>query len=78
MSEQAARDFIELVHADQDLASRLNEAASAEERLGIAKEAGYEFTEEEFMAARSRIPDGELETVAGGRACNCTWDDWGL
>lgn len=78
MSEQAARDFIELVRADQDLASRLNAAASAEERLSIAEEAGYHFTEEEFTAARSRIPDGELETVAGGRECNCTWDDWGL
>lgn len=75
MSEQTARDFVGLVRSDPDLASRLNAAGSAQARLDIAREAGYEFTEEELEAAKAHVPDDELEGVAGGNdACTCWFD----
>jgi predicted ribosomally synthesized peptide with nif11-like leader len=78
MSEESARAFIEQADGDAELGARLEAAASAEERLAIANDAGFEFTREEFLAVTGRVGDAELESVAGGRTCNCGWDDFGF
>lgn len=73
--------FLDLVNMDPDLSQRVFDAitrgnlVSAEEIMGIAREAGFEFTREEFESAsranlKSRFTAGEVhlaEVVADGR-----------
>ncbi|MBM3122509.1 MAG: Nif11-like leader peptide family natural product precursor [Chloroflexi bacterium] len=78
MSEESAKAFIDKASSDTELAAELDAAASADARLAIAKAAGFEFTREEFEAARGHITEAELESVAAGRECNCGWKDFGF
>ena len=49
MSVQAARDFLK--KADTDLVARITGAADLETGLRLAREAGFDFTPEEFKQA---------------------------
>ncbi len=60
----------------EDLIKKAKTAGTVEELLAMAKENGYEMTEEEAKTAFSRlnstgeVADDELEAVAGGGNCN--------
>lgn len=74
MSVQSARDFIKKVEADQTLQERLEAAADLEARQRLVREAGFDFTLEEFSQAAQEVAAArgqemspeELEGVAGG------------
>ena len=68
MSIENAQAFIENVKNDEDLQKRLSEAQDKESKLEIARQDGFEFTEEEFKKATERLTDEELEAAAGGQA----------
>jgi predicted ribosomally synthesized peptide with nif11-like leader len=75
MSRQSVAEFLERVTGDTQLAQRL-EACDTAEVLGIAKELGHEFAEEDLVqglaelgvdqTAGGELSDDELERVAGG------------
>ncbi|MGL1862275.1 MAG: Nif11-like leader peptide family natural product precursor [Pseudodesulfovibrio sp.] len=56
MSVENARAFIAKFKSDGKFSSQLNESKSKEARLRIAKEAGLDFTEQEYQAVTSELP----------------------
>ncbi len=70
MSIDHAKAFLQELAGNEALKLRILSCTSAEERLNIAKETGFEFTAEEFSDARSQLFDDELDAVSGGE-CGC-------
>ena len=66
MSIESAKAFLERVKNDEDFRKELEEQASAEERLNIAKAQGFDFTKEEINSLKEELSDDELDMVAGG------------
>ncbi len=75
MSLEDAQAFWTQVKTDEPLRSRLEAAGDNEERLAIARDAGYNFTGEEFTEVRSRMADDELAGVTGGAASDDIYID---
>ena len=65
MSQDQLKAFLAKVEADAALQELLKTAANPEAVVGIAKEAGFEISEESLMALRE-LSDEELEQAAGG------------
>jgi predicted ribosomally synthesized peptide with nif11-like leader len=71
MSAQSAKDFLKRIETDQ-----LEAAADLEARRQIIKEAGFDFTVDEFKqavaelaaAAGKELTPEELQEIAGGTA----------
>ena len=66
MSEQQLKIFLGQVKGDVDLRRKLDAAVDADAVVAIAKDAGFEITDCEFMKAQSVVSEQQLETVAGG------------
>ena len=66
MSEQQLKCFLEQVKADIDLWRKLHAAVDADAVLAVAKGAGFEVSDCEFMKAQPVVSEKELEAVAGG------------
>ena len=56
MSTENVRAYIGKIKSDGAFSKKLNEAKTKEARLNIAKEAGLEFTEEEYKTVTSELP----------------------
>jgi predicted ribosomally synthesized peptide with nif11-like leader len=69
MSKEQARQFISNVKSDPELAKRIGQTESAEEKLAIAKSQGYEVSLEDFRQILDEIPDDELEVAGGKTRC---------
>ncbi|AET69247.1 bacteriocin propeptide, TIGR03798 family [Desulfosporosinus orientis DSM 765] len=66
MSTESARKFIERLKTDEGFNSKIRECHTAEERMTLAKEAGFSFTPEEIKEIRKeQLSDSELDAVAG-------------
>ena len=68
MSKESAEKFYDDIQGNDALRAKL-EAASKEERPGILKDAGYDFTKEEMKevaAGRAELSPEDLEKVTGG------------
>lgn len=72
MSIKAAIQCIKKLRADKKFKAKFADAKSAEEKLKIAKAAGFTFTITELKQARekllSQLADEQLDAVAAGRA----------
>ena len=66
MSEQQLKIFLGQVKGDVDLRRKLDAAVDADVVVAIAKDAGFEISDCDFMNAQSVVSEKELETVAGG------------
>lgn len=77
MSIESAKAFIEKVRTDEEFAKSVEGASSREERLKIAKAAGFTFTPEDLMSVTHELPIEELESVAGGSWCGHTHETEG-
>lgn len=76
MSIESAKAFYSRMTTDQAFRTQLEQAASGEERKQILQAAGYEFTQEEWVATTAQIQsstsadrelsDAELTAVSGG------------
>ena len=70
MSEEQLKAFIEKVKSDTVLREKLKAAASSEEAIETAKEAGFSIVAEDFQSMQSSatvdVSDEELEAAAGG------------
>ena len=74
MSAENVQAFLEKLNSDETLLNQIAEAGDDEVRLQMAREAGYEFTAEEFNnvvtnmagAVDEELSEDQLEAVAGG------------
>lgn len=76
MSIESARAYYERLVSDESFRTKIQSAASNDERQAIIRSAGYNFTKEECDTVRTQIldsasddselGDAELEAVAGG------------
>ncbi|TLU83857.1 MAG: Nif11-like leader peptide family natural product precursor [Chlorobium sp.] len=66
MSIDQAKAFLQELARNKELKQKLSDFSTAEERMQLAKESGFEFTAEEFNNARSELFDDELDAVSGG------------
>ena len=64
--------FLEEVEKDAAFAEKVNGADSVETVIALAKEKGYELSEEDLQleAATGELDDAELDDVAGGMVIN--------
>jgi predicted ribosomally synthesized peptide with nif11-like leader len=78
MSMQSAKDFLKKIKTDQALEKKL-EAADPKARPQIVKDAGFDFTREEFdtaakeMGGAQELSAEELQGVAGGAGRAGSW-----
>lgn len=75
MSIESAKAFAETMKTDQKFANKINKFKSFEEATEFIKEAGFEFTLEEFIELNKELTDNELDSVVGGtHDDNCGWN----
>lgn len=73
MSVEHARAYITRVKSDGAFSSLINEADTQEARLKIAREAGLDFTEQEYQSIRSELP---VWTMAEWLAARRAYDEY--
>ena len=71
MSSEAAAAFAERLKNDESFANSLAEAATPQDRLEIARAAGFDLSPDDVEAVKSalgisELSDDDLEKVAGG------------
>ena len=71
MSKELLKAFLEKVKADTSLQQKLNAADNVDAVVGIANEAGFSVSADDWNRAQSVTEDAELERAAGG--CN-SWN----
>ena len=86
MAVEQVKAFMAKVKEDQELVKKLADAQAAykgndgiaEVVIPVAKEAGFDFTVEDFKAVATpqgeQLSEDELDKVAGGKLC---WSDMG-
>ena len=74
MSEQQLLAFLEKLKDNADLRNMLNAATDLDSAVAIAREEGFDVTQEDFQDFRdgseSQISDQELEQAVGGKEYN--------
>ena len=71
MTEEAIKSFVEKLSTDETFANKLASAATPEERLKIANDAGFAVSASDLSAIKTalsveELSDEDLEKVAGG------------
>ncbi len=71
MTEEAIKSFVEKLSTDETFANKLASAATPEERLKIANDAGFAVSASDLSAIKAalnveELSDEDLEKVAGG------------
>ncbi len=75
MSLESAREFIEKFQKDRELTAKLAGAKSPDEKMALAKAAGFDFSFEELAKVNEELSEDELDAVVGGEwHPNCTDD----
>jgi predicted ribosomally synthesized peptide with nif11-like leader len=69
MSIEHAKAFLQELAGNEEMMQKLIFCSTAEERMILAKESGFEFTAEEFGDARSGLFTVELNAISGGSGC---------
>lgn len=63
------KKFLETVSKNNELYNKFT-GATKEELIAMAKELGFELTDEDF-AEKNELNDDELDAVTGGAECGC-------
>ena len=70
MSEEQLAAFLTALNADPDLKRKLRGATDLDAVAGIAKEAGFDVSKQDWLAYQAQkthdLSEAELEEVAGG------------
>lgn len=69
MSVESAKEFLEKVQSDEKFRNEVGAIEGTEERIKFIKEAGFDFTEEEFNQVRKELTPETLDDIAGGAHC---------
>ncbi len=81
MSIQSARDFLTKLAKDEKFRTALQGCKTGADQQQFAVKAGFQFTGEEFRAARGELQDRELDGISGGIDIGppgCPLDRWSL
>ena len=67
------KKFLEAISGDKEFTEKLKTAPDAATAIALAKEKGFDLTEEDLKFAEGiqEISDDEAEAVAGGKECYC-------
>ena len=67
------KQLLETVSGDAEFTEKLKNAPDAAAIIALAKEKGFDLTEEDLKPADGiqEISDDEIESVAGGKKCYC-------
>ena len=66
MSEERAKAFIKRMREDQSFNTRIAAIKNLEARKKAVRDAGFDFTDDEFARVKGELTDEELDKVAGG------------
>ncbi len=72
MSIESAKAFIERMKTDEDFRKEITNCKDADDRMKLAEENGFTFTNDEIKSQTGILSDKELEDVAGGTDL-CYW-----
>ena len=89
---KSSKEFFERLQTDEAFAKEVNEAIIEKRNAGaknyfetfipVAKERGYEISEEElteiYESQASELSEEELGKVAGGTSCMPAWITWAI
>ncbi len=64
MSKESAKNFVQRVKEDEEFSQRCANCSDVDETLNLAKQEGYEFTEEEIKQAKEEEPGTEADNIA--------------
>ena len=70
MSTQSAKAYVKRMRSDKAFAKSINACKDGDERLKVAKAAGFDFTKAELMGEVGELSGADLERVAGGARPN--------
>ena len=89
MSEDSAKKWFNWIHdtANKEYFDKLQTYSSVDEKLSYAKELGYDFTADEYVAAvkesmealtssNAEVKDEDLQNVMGGVDSSTGWPGW--
>ena len=69
------KKFLEEASRDADLAEQINTTQTIDAVISLAREKGYELTENDLKkpvdSVRQLLDENELDAVAGGKECAC-------
>ena len=75
------KKFLEEASRDADLAEQINTTQTIDAVISLAREKGYELTENNLKkpvdSVRQLLDENELDAVAGGKACACVFGGGG-
>jgi predicted ribosomally synthesized peptide with nif11-like leader len=69
MSTESAKKFVKRMQEDKAFVAAVETLSSKEDRAAFVKNAGFEFTREEFAAVASEL---NAVDVVGGKCCGVT------
>jgi predicted ribosomally synthesized peptide with nif11-like leader len=77
MSVDQAKAFIEKLGSDESLLNQVNSAENNADRMQLAKDAGFNFSTDEFNSvidqlSGEELSEDDLDSVAGGFSINYT------
>ncbi|MFP4392061.1 MAG: Nif11-like leader peptide family RiPP precursor [Desulfohalobiaceae bacterium] len=64
MSKESAKAFMDRIAQDQDFAQKCSDCSNIDETMNLAKQEGYDFTEQEIKQAKEEAPGNEADNVA--------------
>lgn len=67
MSKESAQAFAARMKADSEFARTVRECGTLENVQALIRQAGYDFTREEFESVGGELADDELDQVSGGK-----------
>ena len=70
MSVESARKFTERIKQDEELAEKLRNCSSTEERKEIIKAEGFDFTAEEIQAVKDELVDDAVIHITSSKEKN--------
>ena len=77
MSIEEAKLFIEKLKHDEQLAKKISQCRSTQEKINIAKSEGYNISSEDIKIYQSTLENEELDKITAGREQWCIKDDYG-
>jgi predicted ribosomally synthesized peptide with nif11-like leader len=80
MSEQAVRELVERLKADEEFRAEVLMTSDAEGRLALIREAGYDCSTEEIAALATPLSDEAMAELAAGGGSPTVYvldGDWG-
>ena len=71
------KKLLEIISSDEEAVKTMNALPTMEDVIAFAKEKGVTLTEADFQKPEGELNEDELEAVAGGKECWCSFGGGG-